>query len=262
MRQLEELSFRTLPAIHQERYDGWVLRWSDGGSRRANSVNAVESSSLPIADKIMHCEDWFAAREAPPIFRVTPLADEALDAALEDSGYKRSSPTAVMTATSAGFEAHHGVRVADYPSPAWLGCIASVSGEPQSLHELQHQLTSSGGQNRFASISAGDKIVAIGMSLDLDGYTTIYNMNTVPGNRRRGHARNILNTLLAAGVAAGSDRAVLQVTWENTAAMKLYETAGFSPTYSYHYRERAPSSSSGASRATKGPNNGEHNHHR
>ncbi|MCP3977034.1 MAG: GNAT family N-acetyltransferase [bacterium] len=240
VRLLEELSFRTLPALDQDRYDGWVLRWSDGGSRRANSVNAVRPSTLPIADKIRHCEDWFAARGAPPVFRVTPLADEELDGALADHGYGRSSPTAVMTAALKDPTADNDVVVADSPSQKWLQCIASVSGEPQSLDGLRHQLTSSGGHNRFASVSVGGQIVAIGMSLDLDGFTTVYNMNTVPERRRRGYARRILSTLLAKGIAAGTDRAVLQVTWENAAAMALYSTVGFSPAYSYHYRELPP----------------------
>ncbi len=211
------------------------------GSRRANSANAVTPSSLPIFDKIRHCEDWFAARGAPPVFRVTPLADDELDEALADQGYGRSSPTAVMAAELENTPADDDVVVAASPSREWLQCIAAVSGEPQSLDGLRHQLTSSGGQNRFASLSEGGQIVAIGMSLDLDGFTTVYNMNTIPEQRRRGHARKILNTLLAEGVAAGSDRAVLQVTWENAAAMTLYGTVGFSPTYSYHYRERPPS---------------------
>jgi len=239
---LEELSFRTLPALAEERYDGWVLRWSDGGSRRSNSANPMEDSSLPLPDKIHYCQEWFESRRAPAIFRLTPLAETTLDNALHDSGYRRSSPTAVMTAPLVGHRPDDRVITAEIPTDAWLRCIPAVGGDdPLRLERLRRQLMSSPGRNRFASITVAGEIAAIGMSLDFDGYTTIYHMNTRPRARRDGLARTILETLMAVGSSSGSSRAVLQVTEENVPALRLYRAAGFSTVYSYHYRELRPS---------------------
>ena len=238
IQELEELSFRTLPALEQERYDRWVLRWSDGGSRRGNSVNPVASSALSLEEKVEHCERWFAARSAPAIFRLTALADAELPAVLSGRGYIATSPTDVMTLEIGDRGRAKGVDVDDHPSDFWL---ATVTGhEPGSAEgkRLASQLMSGVGRVHFASIMEGADTVAIGMSAGLERFTTIYNMNTDATYRRRGLARSILTTLLAIGQEAGSTHAVLQVTADNTAAQALYREFEFSTAYRYRYMQR------------------------
>jgi ribosomal protein S18 acetylase RimI-like enzyme len=238
IQRLEELSFRTLPALDQDRYDGWVLRWSDGGSRRANSVNALGASSLSLSEKIAYCEDWFAERGSPAIFRLTALADAALDDELASRGYEYSGATHVMTADLTRRKAHPGVTTSAKPSDEWLRTIDYLSSADDStIHRLRDQLLSTGGTSSFASVEVEDRVAAIGVAIDLDGHTTIYNMNTAEHSRRRGYARAILETLMANGRAAGGSWAVLQVTDENAPALALYRGAGFVTVYSYHYRQ-------------------------
>lgn len=237
---LEELSFRTLPALEEERYDGWVLRWSNGGSRRANSVNALDTSTYPLPEKISHCEQWFADRGAAAAFRLTELADPELDGELADRGYVYSSTTFVMTAEITDQKAHPAVSITAVPSDAWLRTIDYLgTAEDAVIHKLRDQLLSSGGTSSFASIESDGRVAAIGVAIDLDGYTTIYNMNTAPDARRRGYAHTILATLLANGRAAGASRAVLQVMDDNEPALALYRGAGFTTAYEYHYRQRS-----------------------
>ncbi len=238
LRELEELSFRTLPALDEECYDGWVLRWSRGGSRRANSVNALGPSTYPLAEKIGHCEQWFADRGAPAIFRLTALADPALDGELASRGYGFSSATSVMTAELTDEKAHPAVTISAVPSDDWLRTIDYLrTAADAAINKLRDQLLSSGGTSSFASIEGDGRIAAIGVGIDLDGYTTIYNMNTAQEARRRGHARAILETLMANGRAAGASRAVLQVMDDNEPALLLYRGAGFTTAYQYHYRQ-------------------------
>lgn len=44
MNILEELSMNALPALQTILYDGWVIRFADGYSNRANSVNPIYPS--------------------------------------------------------------------------------------------------------------------------------------------------------------------------------------------------------------------------
>ena len=241
IRRFEELSFRTLPAIDQERVDGWVLRWSDGGARRANSVTVIDRSTEPVSARIDDCESWFARREAPPIFRITPLAEDELDGELSRRGFGRADPTDVMVATVEKPTAPAGARLDTVVSDDWLRTIAGNSKAGGArLARLREQLTGSGGESLFASVDVDGAPVAIGLGIVLDGITTIYNMNTLPEARRRGHAGIVLNTLLAAGYERGAVEAVLQVTQENVAAQRLYRGAGFSTVYEYWYRQRPP----------------------
>jgi ribosomal protein S18 acetylase RimI-like enzyme len=237
--RLEEMSFRTLPAMEEERYDGWVLRWADHGPRRTNSVNPIATSTLPIEDKILYCEHWFAGRGSPPIFRLTPLADAGLEQALHRRGYVKASPTDVMTAPIGNFAVAASVEIAEKPSTAWLRATEGrAAAAPDVIDRLADQLTTGAGQRRFASIGPTEEPAAIGIGIDFAGYTTIYSMHTQPKARRRGYARAILETLLSQGTAAGSTRAFLQVTQANDGAQRLYRGAGFSPVYSYAYRQR------------------------
>ena len=235
---LEELSFRTLPALDQERYDGWVLRWSDGGARRANSVNMLRPSTYPLPDKIAHCEQWFSDRGATAIFRLTELADPALEAELARRGYQYSAPTHVMTREITDQKVHGAVTTSAVPSDEWLRTIDHLrTAEDAVIHKLRDQLLSSGGSSSFASVESDGRVAAIGVAIDLDGYTTIYNMNTARDARRRGYARTILETLMANGRAAGASLAVLQVMDDNEPALALYRSAGFTTAYDYHYRQ-------------------------
>lgn len=239
VRELEELSFRTLPALEQERYRGWVLRWSGGGSRRANSINPIDPAPQGLQATVDYGEAWFAARDTSAIFRLTPLAPPGLPAELADRGYQPIDSTVVMTGPIGTHAVSSNVTIAENPDADWLRITSSLPPDSTRLASLAAQLMTSGGRNCFASIQDGASTVAVGQSIDLDGYTTIYNMRTVPAAQGRGHAATILGTLLATGRNGGSTTAVLQVTQDNAPAQALYRPFGFSPVYEYRYWQRA-----------------------
>src|SRR5690242_2761336 len=77
IRTIEEASFGAWPALSQVYDDGWILRFADGHTKRANSVNPTYPSLGDVEAKIGRAEGWFRARGLPPVFRVTPLAEPA-----------------------------------------------------------------------------------------------------------------------------------------------------------------------------------------
>ena len=50
--QLEELSINAWPSLQTMLYDGWVLRFSDGYTKRANSSNPLYGGVLSVDEKI------------------------------------------------------------------------------------------------------------------------------------------------------------------------------------------------------------------
>ncbi len=44
----ENLSFNTHPALVTEKYDGWLIRYSNGYTKRANSVSPLGESSIDL----------------------------------------------------------------------------------------------------------------------------------------------------------------------------------------------------------------------
>ena len=54
--RLEEAALNGLPTLQTEFYDGWIVRMSEGYSRRANCVVPLYESTIPLQEKLVHCE--------------------------------------------------------------------------------------------------------------------------------------------------------------------------------------------------------------
>src|ERR1700694_3751410 len=98
-RHLEELTPTAWPPLANLLYDGWVLSFSEGYTRRANSIHPLYPSTLPLEDKIAICEATYAARGQETVFKLTTGAQDAeLDATLEHLGYASAATTSVQIA--------------------------------------------------------------------------------------------------------------------------------------------------------------------
>jgi len=75
----EELAINTHPALQTQLYDGWVLRFSNGYTNRANSVSPLYPSNLPGEEKVAHCEQIYAAQELPAVFKLTDASPAGLE---------------------------------------------------------------------------------------------------------------------------------------------------------------------------------------
>jgi hypothetical protein len=84
---IEELSMNAHPALKTALYDGWVLRFSNGYTKRANSVNPIYPSALPFEEKIEHCENAYHRQNLPVVFKLTSELAGTLDSLLENRGY-------------------------------------------------------------------------------------------------------------------------------------------------------------------------------
>ena len=61
-RRLEEVALNAWPALQQMLFDGWLLRFARGYTKRANSINALYDSRLDVATKIAACERTYMPR--------------------------------------------------------------------------------------------------------------------------------------------------------------------------------------------------------
>ena len=77
IRSIEELSLNAWPALNTAFYDGWVLRFAEGYTRRANSINPLYPSTLDPIEKIRVCEEIYAARGQDIVFKLTPACEPA-----------------------------------------------------------------------------------------------------------------------------------------------------------------------------------------
>src|SRR5512139_3235090 len=94
---LEELSMNAWPALKTHLYDGWVLRFANGYSKRANSVHPIYPSTLPVEEKIAFCESLYGREGLPSVFKLTPASrPDSLNRELEKRGYEKRDETSVQ----------------------------------------------------------------------------------------------------------------------------------------------------------------------
>lgn len=105
-RFLEEYSINHWPSLSTLMFDGWVLRFTDGYTRRANSISplypagrgASAETSMDVIEKIRQCERIYAENRLPTIFKITPGVHPAhLDRVLEERGYSLADTCCVLT---------------------------------------------------------------------------------------------------------------------------------------------------------------------
>ena len=85
--RVEEACLKGWPALHEIWLDGWLLRFAEGHTRRANSVNPMRPGNRDLREKIAECEAAYRAHGLPVIFRVSALTEPGVDEMLDTLGY-------------------------------------------------------------------------------------------------------------------------------------------------------------------------------
>ena len=238
-RRLEELSLNSSAPPGQLLYDGWLLRVLPGKAKRARSVNAVYPSRLPLDEKIAYCERLYGAAGIPTLFRITPFVQPGdLDAELERRGFSaRFEPTSVQSAAIGAGNGQGGARPMELAT--WVDAVGELRGSPPEQRRA-HRMRLEGTPlpRRSLAIQEDGRVVATGLVIVEDDCAGLFDIVTHEGSRRRGHARSLVQSLLAAGRELGAKHAYLQVEGGNEPALRLYRQFGFEERYVYWYRAR------------------------
>ena len=244
-RAVEELAANAWPASIVQIVDGWRLRATPGiDARRSNSVLPTGgSSAIDLDDKLALVDAFYAARELPVRFQMSPAAVPAdLDELLAERGLGIEAPVDVMVADLAEVDASAtggtAVEISDEPEDVWLDTMLGITARGERWLLRSAVLDRIGPSARYAWVPDGDRAIAVGMGVVERGWLGIFSMATVPDRRRRGHARSVLHALAEFGLTAGATRAYLQTERGNATSHALYEGAGFRTAYGYHYRTR------------------------
>lgn len=252
----EKLSFNTHPCLTEEAYDGWLLRFAEGYTKRANSVNVLGKSTIPLADKIEYCEERYGEQQLPIVFKITPMATE-LDELLAERGYFAVDKTNVMTVdlTKKGKTESKGTAYNK-------GEAADVSDEVAVSVTIEEKFTESWQYYYFtfnnvltaaiptakkmqakitnpvlcATVYVDKKAVACGLGVMEQGYVGLLDIVVKEEYRGCGFGKVLCQALLEKGKAKGATIAYLQVVDSNEVAKKLYKGLGFEDVYSYWYR--------------------------
>jgi ribosomal protein S18 acetylase RimI-like enzyme len=239
-RRIEEASLNAWPAMQQLLMDGWLLRFSRGFTKRANSVvplyPSIGGGHEPLAERVRRCENLYAREGLQTIFRLPAIDDlSALDAHLESRGYHLVDPTLVLAAPTQPGPAQDGFALV--PAERWLDIYAELTGMPAAARKLHGAIiagipTPCG----FAVLRRGERPVACGLAVVERDLLGLFDIVTHPDARRAGHGTALVGSLLGWGHASGARLAYLQMIESNTPASALYRKLGFEILYNYWYR--------------------------
>jgi N-acetylglutamate synthase len=245
IRRLEELSANAWPGLRSVLVDGWLLRFAEGYSRRANSVLPLYPGTVPLADKIAHCEALARSRGVEAIFKLTAAAlPEELDSALEARGYAHVADTSVLVLEALPVSAAPpacgmGMRVTEELEEPWFRFYADSGALDERKRAaaraiMEHIVPG----RRFLLLEGEDGPAACALTVVEDGWAGVFDVAVRRDLRGRGLGRRIMEWTLAEAAALGAHRSYLQVVQGNAPAEALYARLGYRQAYPYWYRIR------------------------
>lgn len=238
VRAIEERAFNAWPALEVAVVDGWLLRFAEGYSKRANSANALAptarlESLLPLVEAL------YRRHGIAPCVRLTPLASDADGDLLDRLGWTVVDESLVLVSPLAGFDRSMppDIVLDSTASPAWIDGYARASRRADLKRDvLARMLAAIRPEVVFATVSEGGHPVCFGMGVLERGMVGLFDIATDPDARGRGHGRRIVRALMGWGRGKGAMQAYLQVTVGNAVARRLYESLGYRECYQYNYR--------------------------
>jgi ribosomal protein S18 acetylase RimI-like enzyme len=248
IRTIEELSMNAWPALQTLLVDGWVLRFADGYTRRANAIYPLYPAAGGVGlaggapQTIEACQRQYRARGLPVIFKMTAACCPAeLDDLLAARGYQFEAHTSVQLADLARCDpaapAPAGLILDSQPTLAWQDAFARMHGLAGAARETHRRMLDLLVlPTCCAMLEVDGEIAACGLAVRQEGYIGLFDIITAPAFRRRGCAGHLLGGLLAWGRRQGAHTAYLQVMLNNPPALRLYEKLGFREAYRYWYR--------------------------
>lgn len=222
-------------------FDGWLLRFAGGYTKRANSVNPIFAGRLAPADKIATCEAHYVRHGLPTIFRLPSIAPAPeLDGLLAARGYGRLDKTSVRVASlkTAPVTEDGAIEIAAVPTAEWLETQRRWHDLDQNRMERHHAILAAiPHPSAFVALREEGSIAALGVAVLQGEHACLSDIATDPARRRRGLGRRLTGALLGWARRGGAEMAYLQVVKANRPALTLYGQHGFDrEIYRYHYR--------------------------
>ena len=240
----EQACLNAWPAARTVFVGDWMVRASGGPIRRTNSANPLRGGDHDPARVLSEVRNIFGRLDQPCIFRVPTLVGN-VHGALDDAGFLApEAETCTLLADLAGRSAtlDPSVTLAHQPTVEWLAARAEFNAADETVSRIYREMLDAiAGPAAFAMTRSSDgRVASIAYGAVSRGMIIIESVATRPSERRQGHSRRVVSAVLSWAAMHGVPRACLQVVADNTPALELYRSIGFTTElYRYVYRRLA-----------------------
>lgn len=201
IRKIEELSMNALPALETVLYDGWILRLSDGYTKRANSINPIYPSTINIQHKIKKNEQKYLARNLRILYKMTDAVySRDLDSILEKHNYSKGAETSVQVVKLKDFIEKPTCNV-EYDqgiNEKWFSSFCLLNKIPLAHQStLRKMLENISATTCFMLIIGDNKeVIACGLGVLEQEYIGLYDIVTSEKYRNHGYGTKLVKSLL------------------------------------------------------------------
>lgn len=239
---LEELTMNALPANEVHQLDGWYLRYTNGFTKRANSIYPLEHDGQSLDECLSICEKWYKIHQFSTVFKMTETSKPSgLDDFLQANNYFKHDETIVQVLSYERYLAESiDIRVIynEQFNDHWFDHVCSFNQiEEQFRKTFKDLLLRIKANVCYALVlDEKNKVLSCGLGVLEADFFGLYDIVTNPNFRNQGIGRKLVHGLLQWGKEKGAKYAYLQVLKENAPARHLYEKIGFEEAYTYWYR--------------------------
>ncbi|MEE9377135.1 MAG: GNAT family N-acetyltransferase [Candidatus Lokiarchaeia archaeon] len=251
-KKLQEILMNSWPAQHYYFLNGWVLRFTEGVTSRANSVFPINyTGDLNNLDRdIKFVEKAYQTYNLSTIFTIPEYFEpNGLDAKLLEQGYHQAG-CITHTMIASIQDLRNEINNEDFSYifyservnklSTFLEKYSKRSQHAQNVLEaLSYRIIIP--QKRFIVAEYENKVVGTLMGiLDPHGFLYIADLLVDPDVRQQKIATSMFFKIINEwGILNGVKTIWLQVEIENKEAMDLYTKLGFKKAYSYYYLEKS-----------------------
>jgi ribosomal protein S18 acetylase RimI-like enzyme len=225
------------PAVETTVLGSWRLLAGEGFSRRRNSAIPAGPTPTDLDGRLRDVAKWYRERDLPMLYRITPACSPALDAELAGRGFSLEAPTLVMSRPIDVSESVPGVVDTPEATEAWIHAELEALGVDESLvGPWLATVRSVPSPRAFVAPIDGDRLVGAGLGVVVGDFLGVFEIVVRPRERRRGHARRMMEALHRFGAVEGAGQAFLQVLEDDYPAIALHRALGYEVSHRYWYR--------------------------
>ena len=230
------------PALETVHFDGWVIRFAQGLTKRSNSVNPIYNSKLDINYKIEHCESFYRSRDLPVCFKMTDIAQPfGIENILETRGYNHEFDISVQLLDIKDFKTNidKNIQILETTDDFWLDDYIKMnemdSSDAPVLKRIIEKINLS---KCLLTLRIDDIAIGCGLGVVEDKFIGLFDIVIDKFYRNQGFGQILVENILRWGKSKGAEIGYLQVLTTNNPAIRMYGKIGFREEYKYWYRTK------------------------